>query len=312
MNKPTMTSEFMDIKDYDSDYSVSQDILDLSNLGTRVNQVKFAICERALIKRSVDGKPFVRYTLKDLNGKRITGRQFAIEHLQDKFASLSTIKDRVVKIKFTVDYFNGYYLNVESLNNVPDEIAVKIRDSFFNTSLPKLKNELSFLEENISTLPMSKETADVIKLYNIYDKLANGYYEDISQGLKGSPVKMANMFIGNVINTFSPKEGKYLIISYLMLESIMCVNKDPKDVLKELSVLSGIISSNINPESRRLYDIVESSIYTIYNFEKDIYDSSSIYLVNARQFIQDSLREQNMIEQQINVFEYHGRIYEKR
>lgn len=306
-----VTSEFINISDYHN--SPNDNILDIQNLGAKTGQVKIAICAKCVVKRTVDNNPFISYTFKDYKGRTISGRQFAVENLDENISKLVTLKNQPLLINYDTDYFRGFYLKINSVKFISVEQAREVKDKFFITEIEGLTKEKAFFIETLQEIKPNENYMSIYRLFNVEDRLSNGYYDDVLEGLKGSPVKVVNLFASNVITMFNRKEGKYLILAFILLESILAsCDNSPLQVTRNLDSLAELCKNNIDPAIKRIYELVESSVFLIFNFDKQLFDSGSIYITSIRKFLLETLSCQNEIDRQIGVFDYKGNIFEKR
>lgn len=309
-----MSSEFISITNFNREEEKgSEEILDLSNLGKGINISKFAVCEKCIVKRGVDDKPFVRYYFRDKLGKMIVGREYGIEDLTSAHSIMTSMTGSIVRVTFDVSYFNGYYLKVNKVDLVSKNISDQIKDKFFRMYIDGFEAEIKFFNSVVNNLGMTANTMSVYNNFEVEFKLKEGYYFNVMEGLKGSPLRLVNTFSSIAISMCEKLEGRLQVAAYVFTEAILVEAKGSViDVIKVLNKFKSIVEANIGPQINNIYNIVESTICLIFNLDKPIYDCKAVFPAHTREYVMKELETKSQLSRQIGIFEYDGKIMEKR
>lgn len=285
--------------------AASEHLLDIKAKTTRGEINAIAICEHCSTKRDTNKKPFVRYTFRDVMGRRISGRQFDIENFSETVNSIKNMQDRVVLINGKLDYFGTVYIKVTKCEPVQRIVDETIRDKFFIKPIANWETEKKILMK-VSDEILSDDIKNLFKELSVEFTLENSFNMDISDGLKGSSVMLVNTF-NNTLAQLTGKSGKLLMASNMIIEAILTKSMyDPAAAIKELSEMQAIILQNITVDRRRILDIAKSSIYMYFDFEQSVYSADALLINTVREFVMKATEQKENITDSDGIFSYAG------
>lgn len=313
-----MSEKFLALGDYlDSDSQQfgedDKPIFRISDVRMQVDKDIFAICEYCTPRQDVNHKTYLRFLFRDCNGQRMPGRMYSQNQGFDNMANvMHGLLGNVVKMKFSLEYFNTFYLKVKEIYVVDKKASDRLKNEFFQKDIPNFVGEFDFFKRAF----YPALTGNVELLYNSFNTefiLTNGYYEDVMNGLRGSSIRVCNLFASNVMNSYSQQYGTILNTAFLFIEAILIAGQiDTIQSVEKFKQLMNLAETVMDPNVRLILNIVESYIYYSLNFVKPMYDSSTLYIDSVRNHTLNLLRQSNMIDNNPDVFEYNGKFFEKR
>lgn len=305
--------EFLTIEDYNSRTEVSDTLLDIKKLSYQKDIAKICICEKCTVGNTINGEPFLRYLFKDINGRRIVGRQFGVTDLGNSTELLTSVQKRVVRIKFTPSIFQGFYLQVTDLKIIPVQESAAIQKKFFTNSIKDIEAESAYMKQYANMLIANPNIKKVYQEFNVEYKLSEGFYEEVLEGLKGSPLKLVNVFFGCSSTMFDKQMAAEMTTAYMFIEAIKSVTeKDSKNELVSLLELKSICDAYIDPEVKLIYDIVDSTIYLMLGLERERFQSYSIFIKRIRDFSITTYKDFNWVSNSNGIFTKDGKLFERR
>lgn len=294
----------MDIREIGTEQT-AEHLLDIKGHFHRGEVNALAICEHCTTARDVNKKPFVRYTLRDVMGRRIAGRQFDITDFAATAANMKNMQDRVVMVNGKLDHFGTMYISVAKCEPVNRNIDEQIRDKFFVKPISNWAQEKELYVSSASEI-LSADIQDLFKELSIEFTLDNSFNIQLYDGLKGSSVVLINTF-NNSLAQITGQSGKLLMAANILVEAIMTKAKyDPVTALEELSEIQRVILSNITVERRKILDIAIGSIYLYFGFDRTVFSADSLLVNTVRDFVLKVTMQQEFIKDNSGVFNYEG------
>lgn len=286
-------------------------LLDITRFGSKGNQRKIAVCERLITKRSADGKLFMSYTFRDVKGMRITGRQFSINELQSLLNDSYKMIDKPVIITASMSIFYGSYLDVTKIAPVEASDCEKLLSQFFTRQIENYDEEL----DTYAGLLKQFANAKYLEVYSRFDtikKITDGYDCNISHGFRSSPILMVNNFCILLSTFMEPAKARNIVLAYVLVQAIEAqASGDPLVMLKQLNILSDIIKANVDVSLATILEIVEDTVYTMYNIPKNLYCDSSLIVFNTHTAVYSLLKLKSELESQTGVYQYGQQLYRK-
>lgn len=236
-------------------------LLNIAELERNTEYTRIAYCSKVDIGTTSDLKPFFRFMIVDNSGHTIQARLFNVEDVDSKGAVANNIKNKLVKIRFSVSTFNGTEsLTLRSIDVVPENAMSKEE---FIGEIPGVKEDFDYVKSEANLVCSSFPIiGSLITKYNLLHGADTVTMPDMWAERKGGAIKFTAKLLKMADGVFDgdSKYAKAIII----LSELFMYWKYASDY--EENVLSlGDNVNNILAKSDKYLDAVMSKAREVDN-----------------------------------------------
>lgn len=301
------------VTDENLSMKTDENLLNIDTLKLGKSQKVFAFCEKATTRpRSDNGEAFIRFIFRDVKGRRIIGRRFDLLSVDKLGTMVNDMRNRIIVCTVKLLYFKGKYLKVEDFEVVNEGISNIIFTKFLATNIENLdgeRNSFKYLIESFQSEFSITGLDKLLEEFDVYTKFDNSYSPDVLNGRLGYKYLNCNMFTEIYANFKKVRLARYDILANIFVEAILTDDVELGEVMHQLIVLEGIVSRMGSCDLITVYKKVKSTIYLMYNLSSHSLDASSIVIVTIRNSILDIHKANNVILDNIGVFEYKDKMF---
>ena len=255
-----------------------------------------AVLRKAYFKNTKDGRPFLRMCFEDINGYIIIGRMFDISTPDTYGKTVNSMVGSLVCVEYTLDYFSGISLAVNSISAVSPEIAAQYT-KFFIGKYSLAEAKLMSCLQQLSTRNMQDNLREFRQCYCNLNHLVGVSEESISKGLRGYVLSI----IDKVLRCSEDASNEaivaflYAVVTWINTRQEIDANSDDSNMMFIASMMSKrvdtagsgmLVLSNKISEFAALFTgtahVISSDTYEIYNIWKTLVDTSNIAVLESR------------------------------
>lgn len=176
-------------------------LLNISELERNTEYTRIAYCSKVDIGTTIDSKTFFRFNIVDNSGHTIQARLFNVEDVDNKGAVANNLKNKLVKIRFSVSSFNGSEtLNIYSIDVVPENALSKEE---FIGDIPGIKEDYEYVTNEANKLCSSFPIiGSLISKYSLLHGAETVTMPDMWAERKGGAVKFTAKLLKMVEGSF--------------------------------------------------------------------------------------------------------------
>ena len=218
--------------------------LDTTLLDMGMEDIKFCKVCKVTQKLTIEGKPYLRMVIKDVNGVPIIGRMF--EGVMEFLSQWPEWNDSIVLAHFSTSYYMGQMsLDIISVNKPDVEMRALINEDSFCSTYP-------YLEEVINNLTSIKADDDTLTAE--YNKLLQSstfnsllYYSDetIMHDQNGGIIALISLVADSLksycsTGVITTNDMVSMLIALIIVKSNTCLEKKGSPVLNTTKVTVGV------------------------------------------------------------------------
>ena len=176
-------------------------LLNIAELEKNTEYTKIGYCTKVDVGTTQDGKPFFRFNILDKGGHAIQGRIFNVEDVESKGLTANNLKNKVVKIRFSLSTFNSIEsLTVYSIDPIPENALS--REEFIG-ELPNVQEDVKYIT-SVANSVCSKYPiiGSLITKYNLLQGIETVTMPDMWAERKGGAVKFSAKLLRMIEGAF--------------------------------------------------------------------------------------------------------------
>lgn len=257
---------------------VKSKCLDISTLSLGMEDIKFCKITKIIQKFTIENKPYLRITIKDINGKSIVGRMF--DDANGFLNSWRSWEKSIVLLHFsTTMYYDILSLNVISINLPDEKMQALLNEESFDSTNPHLEKAIIKLNSlNCTNNELIQFYNDVIKS-SIFDDLMYYSDEDILDNTNGGIIVLLAMVYDDLLSykefeLITSNELCAVMLALIIVQNAMIKDYNRSIMLKNVSIMSKCLSA-LTPLTGNVKSLVTNIVMSYCNLCLGITDNVS-------------------------------------
>jgi hypothetical protein len=229
-----------------SEVGTNSKCLDVKQLEFGMEDIKFCKISKIIQKFTIEGRPYLRMTIKDINGLPIVGRMF--EGVSEFLNDWTTWNNAIVLAHFsTSNYMNRLSLDIISINKPDAEMQALLNEESFDATY-------TYLEQAINVL--NNVTCEDTELNSSYHDLLQSslfesmlYYsaDNILGNQNGGIIALISLTSESLksyqsLHIINDNEVVVMLMSLIIVQSVICSEINGNPILNNIKVLHKVFS----------------------------------------------------------------------
>jgi len=176
-------------------------LLNIAELEKNTEYTRIGYCTKVDIGTTQESKPFFRFNILDKGGHAIQARLFNVEDVERKGLTANNLKNKVVKIRFSLSTFSGVNsLTLQSIDPIPENALS--REEFIG-EIPNIQADLKYVvdtaKEVCNKFPI---IGSLITKYSLLQGIETVTMPDMWAERRGGAVKFTAKLLKMVEGSF--------------------------------------------------------------------------------------------------------------